>query len=106
FALGPALALRLLGSLFDILFLRLAQGGAKDVAKRGAAIGRAVLGDSLLLLGDLQRLDRNRDLAGLGVDLSHYRVELLADAKAVRPLLGAVAREIGAADEARKVVVE
>ncbi len=33
------------------------QGGAEDVAERGAGIGRAVVGDRLLLLGDFERLD-------------------------------------------------
>src|SRR6476646_10358109 len=105
-AFGPALALGLLRGVFGVLFLRPAQGGAKDVAERSAGIGRAVLGDGLFLLGDFQCLDRHRNFASLSVDLGHHSVELLPDAEALSSLLGAVAREIGAADAACQVVVE
>src|SRR4249920_329173 len=105
-ALCFALALRLLGNLVAILFLRFAQGSAENVAKRSSGIGRAILGDGLFLLGDFERLDRHPDLARLGIDLGHHGIELLADAEAVRPLLGTVAREVGAADEAGQVVVD
>src|SRR5512136_422951 len=103
---GLALALGLLCRLFVILILRLAQGGAKDVAKRGTTVGRAILGDRLFLLGHFERLDRHADLAGLGVDLGDKGIELLADAETFRPLLGAVAGKVGAADEGGEVVVE
>src|SRR5512147_3352038 len=86
-ALGGALALRLGGRLLVLLILHLVQRSAKDVAERGAGVGRAILRDGLLLLGDLERLDRHRDLARLGIDLRHHAIELLADAEAIGPLL-------------------
>src|SRR4249920_589888 len=94
--------------IFDLgsLALCFALGSAENVAKRSAGIGRAILGDGLFLLGDFERLDRHPDLARLGIDLGHHGIELLADAEAVRPLLGTVAREVGAADEAGQVVVD
>src|SRR5262249_44392187 len=63
----------------------LVQAGSKDVAGGAAGIGRAVLRHGLLLLGDFERLDRHGDLARLGINLGHHRVELLADAKAIGP---------------------
>src|SRR5687768_4804257 len=81
------------------LLVSLLQRGAENIAERRAAIGRAVLGDRLLLLGDLQRLDRNADLARLLVELRHAGIDLLADRETLGPLLGAVAREFGALDE-------
>src|SRR5689334_20862044 len=78
-----------------------AHDGAQDVAEARAGIGGAVLGHRLLLLLDLARLDRERDLARRAVDGRDLRVHLLADGEAVRTLLGAVARELGLADEAR-----
>src|SRR6266545_4180845 len=57
----------------------LLQRGAENIAERRAGVGRAVLGDRLLLLGDLQRLDRNADLARLLVELRHAGIDLLAD---------------------------
>src|SRR4029079_7814731 len=93
--LGAAFALRLfLDLLVAVFFLGPAQGSAEDVAKRSAGIGGAVLRHGLLLLGDLERLDRDRDLAGLGIDLGHDGIELLANTEAVWALLGAVARQI------------
>ena len=44
--------------------LRLAQGGAEDVAERRAGVGRAVLRHGFLLLGDFERLDRDRRPCG------------------------------------------
>ena len=55
---------------------------------------RAVLGHRLLLLVDLLRLDRQRDLAGRAVELGDLRIDLLADREAVGALLGAVARQV------------
>ena len=42
-----------------VAFLALLDGGLEDVAERGAGIGRAVLRHGLLLLGDLELLDRD-----------------------------------------------
>src|SRR5918997_6486880 len=75
------------------------EGGAENVAERGAAIGRAVLGDRLLLLGHFEGLDRQGDAARLAVELSDPGVDLLAGREALGPLVGAVAGEFGAADE-------
>src|SRR5579884_128905 len=76
-----------------------ADGGAEDVAEAGAGVGRAEFGHCLLLLVDLARLDRQRDLARAAVDRGHLGVHLFADRKPVRPLLAAVARQFRFADE-------
>src|SRR6185312_2200532 len=76
----------------------LLERGAKDIAERGAGIGRAVLRDGFFLLGHLQRLDRHRDLAGLAVELGDAGVELLADLETVRALVAAIARKVAALD--------
>src|SRR5688500_6953316 len=68
--------------------------GAENVAQRCARIGRAVLGDRLLLLGHLQRLDRQRDLARLAVELGDAGVDLLTDLEAVGALVVTVAGEL------------
>src|SRR6187431_1344233 len=73
--------------------------GAEDVAERGAGVGRAILGNRLLLLGDFQRLDRDRQLARLLVEGNHPRVELLTDGEALGALLVAITRQIGPLDE-------
>ena len=65
-------------------------------------IGRAEFGHRLLLFVDLARLDRQRRLARGAVDRGDLGVDLLADGEAVGPLLGAVARQLGLADEARQ----
>src|SRR6476620_7460840 len=105
-ALGAALALRLRCLLFLVVaFLGFAQGGTEDVAERCTGIGRAILRHGFLLFGDFQRLDRDRHFAGLGIGLGHHSIEFFADAKALRPLLGTVAGQIGATNETRKVVV-
>src|SRR5689334_22935501 len=80
-------ALRLVG-----VFLPLLEGGAEDVAERGAGVGRPVLGDGLLLLGDLEGLDRDGDLARLLVEGGHPRIDFLTLGEALGPLLRAVAR--------------
>ena len=69
-----------------------------------ARIRAAVLGDRLLLLGDLHRLDREVGLLRT-VEADHHRVELLADLEALGALLVAVAAEIVALDEADRAVV-
>src|SRR5205085_3196016 len=83
----------------SVLLLPLLQRRAENVAERRARVGRAVLGDRLLLLGDFQRLDRDANLARLLVELSHPRIDLLADREPLGPLLGAVAGELVALDE-------
>src|SRR3954451_22466976 len=67
--------------------------GAENVTQRRAGIGGAVLGNRLLLLGDFERLDRHLHLVGAAVELDHPRVDLLADRKALGPLLAAVPRQ-------------
>src|SRR5829696_9046803 len=77
----------------------LLERGAEDVAQRGARIGGAVLGDRLLLFGHFQGLDRDRHLVGAAIELGHAGIDLLADREPLGPLLGAIARELGALDE-------
>src|SRR5581483_3353073 len=91
--------------LFGIV-LALLQGRAEDVAERGAGIGRAVLGDRFLFLGDFQRLDRDADLVGLLVEIGDPGIDLLALGEALRPLLRAVARQVRPADEGGQVGVD
>src|SRR6476620_1691013 len=106
-ALGAALALRLRCLLFLVVaFLGFAQGGTEDVAEGRTGIGRAILRHGFLLFGDFQRLDRDRHFAGLGIGLGHHGIELLANAEALRPLLGTVARQIGTADKAGEIVID
>ena len=77
---------------FVLVLLALLERGAENVAERRARIGRAVLGDRFLLFGDFQRLDRDRHLAGLAVELGDAGIELLADLEALGALIAAVAR--------------
>src|SRR5215471_9077450 len=77
--------------------------GAENVAERRARVGGAVLRDRLLLLGHLQRLDRDLDLVGAAVELGDARIHLLAGREALGALLGAVAGELGALDEGGEV---
>src|SRR4051812_27981325 len=78
----------------------LGQGGAQDLAQRGARVGRTVIGHRLLLFLFFLRLDRERQAAGRLVDRADLGIDLLADGEAVGALLGTVARELAAADEA------
>src|SRR5262245_3164126 len=94
--------LLLLGLLVRLL-ARALERGAEDVAERRAGIGGAVLGDRLLLLGDLERLDRDLHLARPAVELGDAGVDLLTDREAFGALLRAVARELRALDEGSKV---
>ena len=64
---------------------------AEDVAERGPRVGRAVLFDRLLLLGDLARLDREPDPPRLRVDRNDTGIDVITLGEALRPLLGAVA---------------
>src|SRR6185437_9780730 len=66
---------------------------------RRARIGRAVLRDRLLLLGDFERLDGDGDLARLAIELGDARIDLFADREALGPLVAAIARELVALDE-------
>ena len=68
-------------------------------------VGGAVLRHGLLLLGDLQRLDRHRDAAAVLVEAGDGGIDLVADVEALGPLLGAVARQVGALDEGGDVAV-
>src|SRR6185503_18525629 len=84
----------------------LLDGGLEDVAERGAAVGRPVLSDSLLLFRDFQRLDGDRDAAGVLVDSGDGRINLVAHVEALGALLGAIAGEIGAFDEGGHIGVD
>src|SRR5262249_13775319 len=97
------------GTIHSLIFhlLRLLgrplERGSENIAERRAGIGRSILGDRFFLLGDLQRLDRHRDLAGAAIELRHAGVDLLADSEAFRTLLGAVAGELRALDERSEI---
>ena len=101
--------MKLRASREPALFLAglLAQGRAQDVAQRRAGVGRAELLDGFLVLGHFQGLDRQGDAAGGLVDVGDLGVEAVADGEALGALLGAVARQVGLADEGghRRVVV-
>src|SRR5262249_27842476 len=93
----------LLAGLFLFFLAALLQGRAQDVAERGAGVGGAVLRDRFLLLGDFQRLDRDRDLVGLTVERSDAGVHLLADGETLGTLLAAITGQIGALDEGNEL---
>src|SRR5215468_3589712 len=97
FALAAGLALGLALACLGPGLLRLRQGGAEDVAQAGARIGRAVFGHRLLVFVDLTRLDRERQLARLGIHRRDLGVDLLADGEAVGTLIAALARQVGLA---------
>ena len=94
------------GEKEDGLAAALLERGAEDVAERSAGVGRAVLGDLLLLFGDFQRLDRDLNLAVLLVIDDHARIDLLADREALGALLVTVARQIVALDEGLETAVD
>ena len=77
---------------------------AEDVAERRARIGRSVLRHSLLLFGDLHRLDREGRLLRT-VDPGDLGIELLSDLEAFRTLFVAIAAKVGTLDEARRTIV-
>src|SRR5690349_24863707 len=83
-----------------LALLGLVEGRAEDIAQAGARVGRAVFGHRLLVLLDLAGLDRQGQLAGLGIDLEDLGVDLLSDREAVRTLLRALARQVRLLDEA------
>src|ERR1700726_4761895 len=100
-AMGPAGAsIFLLGRLIGLARL---ERGAQDIAERGTRVGGSELSDGFLLLRNLECLDRHRDLAGLAVELRPPPIDLLPDREALRPLLGALTRELPALDEGRQV---
>jgi hypothetical protein len=84
-----------------VFVLGLVQRCAQNVAQRCAGVGRAILCDGFLLFGNFQRLDRQADLAVVLVELGDAGIDLLANGEALGPLLGAVTRQVGAADEDR-----
>src|SRR5690606_19524016 len=88
-----------------LLLLAVLERGPENVAERGARVGRAVLSHRLLLLGDLERLDGETDLAGLAVDLGNARIDLVALGEALGTLIVAIAAEVGATDEGRHFAV-
>src|SRR5258708_20230765 len=85
---AEGLRLRLVFRLVGVVLARLAvlalQRGAEDVAEAGARIGGAVIGHRLLLLLDLARLDRERQLACRLVDRRHLAVNLLPPPQPLR----------------------
>src|SRR5205085_3098957 len=93
--------LLLLGRLGGLGFL---EGSAEDVAKRRARIRRAILRDSLLLLGDLQCLHGEVRLLR-SIESDHHCIQLLADLESLRTLLVPVAAKIASLDEAGGALV-
>ena len=83
----------------DLLLLAILEGSAQDVAERSARIGRTVVGDGFLFLGDFERLDRQRDARGLAIVLGDACVDLFALGETLRTLVVAIAAEVGTADE-------
>src|SRR6185503_16397024 len=77
----------------------LLQGRAQNVAQAGAAVGRAILLDGFLLFRHFASLDGERDLAARLVHAGDQGFDLVALSEAFGPLVVAVARQVGAADE-------
>src|SRR3569623_3075 len=77
--------------------------GAENVAERRTRVGRTVLRQRFLLLGDFERLDGDGELVRLAVELGDASVHLLTDGEALGALLRAVAGEIVALDEGHQV---
>src|SRR6185437_505782 len=69
-----------------ILAGALLERGAQDVAERRTRVGRAVLRQSFLLLGDFERLDGDAELVRLAVELGDAGVHLLANREALGAL--------------------
>src|SRR4051794_6514823 len=82
-----------------VFLLSLLECRAENIAQRRARVGRSVLRDRFLLLGNFQRLDRHADLVRFLVELRDARVDLLAHREALGPLLGAITRKLIALDE-------
>src|SRR3984957_15194425 len=89
--------------VFFVLFALTLERGAQNIAERCTRIRRAVLRDRLLLLGDFQRLDGDRDTMRAAIELGDPGVDLLANRKAIRTLFGTVAGEFRTLDEGRKL---
>src|SRR5690606_20377573 len=85
------------------LRLTVTEGRAENIAEAGTAVGGAVLRHRLLFLVGLVRLDREADATAVAVDRGDLRVHPFADREPLRTLLAAVARQLGATDEARDV---
>ena len=88
----------LLGLFFLVVFLLVLlalalERGAQNIAERRAGIGGTVLRNRLLLLGDFQRFNRDRDLVGTAIELDDAGVDLLSGREAVGTLFGTVARQ-------------
>ncbi len=84
-------------------FLACLQRGTENIAQRGTGIGGAILGDRLLLFGDFQRLDRDGNLSGATIEYGDPRIDLLADRKPFRSLIGAIPGEFAPLDEGREI---
>src|SRR6185312_3246297 len=80
------------------------QGRSQNIAERRTGVGRAILRDGLLLLGDLHRLDGEIGLLRT-IEADHQSVELLPDLEPLGTLLVAVAAQIGALGEAGRTIV-
>src|SRR5262245_22606224 len=92
--------------LFGRFFRGALERGAEDVAERRSRVGGAVLGDGFLLLCHFECLNRDLHLVGTAVELGDARVDLLPDRETLRPLLTAVARQLGAFDERREIAAD
>src|SRR5438132_1688169 len=98
--------LRLFFLLLGRLFRCALERGAEDVAEGRPRIGGAVLSDRLLLLRHFERLDRDLHLVGAAIELDDAGIDLLPDREPLWPLLGAVARQLGALDEGGEVAAD
>src|SRR5262245_47343448 len=98
-----SLFLGLFGLGFRLVAGALLEGGTENIAKRGARIGRTVLGNCLLLLGHFQRLNGNADFVSLAVELGDAGIYFLANRESLRPLLAALACKIGTLYEGNKI---
>src|SRR5258706_5243524 len=101
--LGSFGLLRLLGFLVLVValgLLGLGDGRAQDIAQAGAGIGGAEFLQRLFVFFDFAGLDRQVQLAGLGVDHRDLGIQLVADGKTIRALFAALPGKLGLADEA------
>src|SRR5690625_302797 len=97
-----------LGRFLGLLLLLTLLGNrrAENVSQAGTGLSGAVLGHGLLLLFDLQLLDRERDPPGLAIHRGHLGINLLARRIAVRTLFAPLAGQFGLANEPGSAVVE
>ena len=82
----------------SIVFLFL-QGSTKNVSKRCSRIGRSVLGNGFLFLGNFTRLDRELQLAPSPFDSGDENVDLVTDRITIRALFRSITAEIGASNK-------